>query len=402
MKKLLYIFIAALCLVSCKEECVDCDFPPVLPTSANRVFLLYLAMDNSLSLSPIADMNIQELYSSAGKDALNGGVIYVLRDVPGENTQLICIFYDPVNRKTQKLTVKVYPTNIDTSKAETFQTVWNDVQDLISSESWGLGFGSHGFGWIPNSMFNKYGVMARSRAMVMGQEVATRNLMQDKNDVMEFQDFADAMPEHVDFIIMDLCYMGGVEFAYALSEKADYLVLSPAEVIDKGMPYNLIVDDIFATEPRLGAGGVSEEFYNFYNNYENPNGRYATVSLLDCSKFEPFVEATRAVLAHRDVEVDTYVPNLSAIQRFDRLLNPIMFDMREFVVAMANGQSVDLFDAALNDLVLYKNTTGKPLNNSLSIPKDRYSGLSTYIPVSRYNDLNQYYYETGWFQDVYQ
>lgn len=211
---------------------------------------------------------------------------------------------------------------------------------------------------------------------------------------MEFQAFADMMPEEgVDFVIMDMCYMGGVEFAWAMKDKADWLVLSPAEIIAKGMPYHKIVDDIFAPEADLR--GVCEEFYNFYDAYTD-GLQYGTIALVDCSKMDAFAGVMREVVHGRDGQIAAL--DLNGLQRFDRFGRHSIFDLGEFVAALGgHPQFAQVRDA----LLPYYNTTGKALEGGLSIPKTRFGGLGTYVPVAAYANLNEYYYQTGWAQAIY-
>lgn len=52
---------------------------------------------------------------------------------------------------------------------------------------------------------------------------------------MELDEFAAAIPDGtLDFIIFEACLMAGVEVAYALRGKAEYLLASPAEIISPG------------------------------------------------------------------------------------------------------------------------------------------------------------------------
>ncbi len=399
MKKLLCLLTLGLALVSCKEECLDCKFETVVPTSASRVFVLYLAMDNSLN--PYADHNINELLRAANKQSLNDGVIYVFRDVPNQDSKLISIFYDDAADKTQQLTVKDYGENLDSGDPATLRRVLADVELLIDTDSWALGFGSHGLNWFPddNVLYNKY--VSRSRFRTYGAgDIQTRILMQDdeSGSIMEYEDFADALPDHVDFILMDLCLMGGIEFAYALRDKADYLVLSPAEVIAKGMPYENIVDDIFADDLPDGLRGICDEFYEYYDNYSDIRAQFGTISLFDCSAFDGFTDVMRQLLS--GVVVTSASVDLDELLRYDRFRLPITFDLREYVEAL--GLRGPEFDAALEALVPYKLTTGKPLSGEVPIPEARFSGVTTYVPTDIYGDLNEKYFETGWYKAVYE
>jgi hypothetical protein len=431
MKKLLYIIIAAVALASChKEECLDCNFSPVYPKAFTRIYFHYMAMDNTLAI--YADQNIDAMVQGATKESLAGGAIFVLRDVPGVNTRLIMIYWDELAGKVQKAVVRDYGANLDTSDPEVLKGAIAYVDQIADAPSWALGFGSHGMGWVPAVAYDKYFKPLwtnRSMAAVPAGNVLTRFLVDDGSvKFMEMDVFAEAVDDSVpreaganyDFILMDLCYMGSIEFAYQMRNTADYLILSPAEIIAEGMPYDQIVGDIFAEDVRAGVGEICRKFYEFYDNYESPSLQYATISLVDCSKFRPMTDAMRELVAGKEaqigaMDVDALKSEGWCYDRFPGTYNgvvltpkPITFDMKKFVDELGGHAG---FEAALAELVPYRETTGKTLMDRIpiTIAKDKFCGLSTYIPAAKYGtakddlpSLNEYYRLTGWSQAVYQ
>ncbi len=442
MKKIFYILLAAFALVSCQEECLDCDFEPVHAKEFTRIYFHYLAMDNNLH--PNADLNINEMFSGSTKETLNGGAIFVLRDVPGKNSQIVMIYWDELEKKVQKVIAKDYGVNLDTSDPATLERAIADVDAMADAPSWALGFGSHGTGWVPALAYDRYisnllnfepGAAGSSLTRFLNQNLPT-------GSYMELDEFAAAVinsrPSGIrryEFILMDLCYMGGIEVAYALEDAADYLILSPAEVVYKGMPYDRIVDDIFYGEAGVveGEGGVEvpddegsshgvericEEFYEFYNTFHNADLQYATVSLVDCAKFRPLIDVMRDVVRDRqsDIEaldIEDWAEGTSS-WCFDRFPQGkhITFDMRKFVEELTGGPHA-AFETALSGLVPYHATTGKPLIDpgrpTIIVSEDKFCGLSTYVPVAKFNvsqgelpSLNDYYYLTDWAQAIYQ
>ncbi len=419
MKKLFYILFTTLILASCqKDECTDCVFDPVVPTTAKRVYLHYIAMDNNLS--SWADRNINDMLRGVTKKSLNGGIIYVFRDMPDQNSQLISIFWDEDNNRAQKVVVKTYDTNLDASSTETLRRVISDVDDLVDAPSWALGFGSHGMGWIP---VEAYYQTPQSRMVEETGSPLTRFLIYDgPTGKMEYDAFArairDAMPDDLDknedptdknydFILMDMCYMGGVEFAYEFRNAADYMILSPSEVIAKGMPYDLIIGDIFDDDVRRGTENVCRKYYEYYDNYDQGQ-QFATISLVDCAHFEPFIEVMKEVVYNKESEIKGI--NIDALTPwcFDGLKKHITFDLRKFVQLLGGHNG---FETALTRLLPYRETTGKPLidtDKTIFISKENYCGISTYIPSAKYDvttgdypSLNEYYDLTGWAQAIY-
>lgn len=406
MKKILFAFIAALTLSSCYEECEDCNFGEVIPRKVDRVYFHYMAMDNGLYR--FADQNIDGMVEGVTAESLNGGIIYVFRDMPGEPSQLIAIYWDENRREARKNIVKTYEADLDSSLPETLKRAIRDVDALVDAGSWTLGFGSHGLGWIPWSTYPKYGKNKTFRSGYAAH--STRSLIDDhEKNRMEIADFVDALTEakpaeagpKYDLVLMDLCFMGCVEFAYQMKDIADYLILSPAEVVDKGFPYNQIMNDIFASDIKAGAQTICEEFYQFYDNFYNTAYQFATVALVDCGKFTPFVNVMKDVVTANRAKIDALKISDLTPWCFDRFINHITFDMRKFVEELGGHPD---FDEALSGLIPFCATTGKRMTDipSIIIPKENFSGISTYIPVPQYADLNEAYFATDWAKAIYQ
>ena len=412
--KLIYFtaLIAALTLGACKNECEDCDFDPVY-YEPSRAMFHYLAMDNNLS--SFGQGNLNDMIKGATKENLNGGAIVVFSDFPSKPSELLYIHAGKDGNGEAKVLYQ-WTENLDASKPETFKAAFEMAQKRVKTDSWVLGAGSHGTGWIPFSMHNNYLTRRSFRAMTVSEpepwyvrdpfrETETRAFLNDGSAYMDIGAFAEAIPDDTfDFVVMDICFMGEAEFAYALRKKAKHLILSPAEVIAYGMPYDRIIKHIFADTPRLGAGGICEEYYNYYMNDFTGDSKFATIALYDCSKLDALAEAMKDVVGPKHTQINqmTRAYLKANIQYFDRYSNHTMFDMAMFVHDLyAEGDPTRVaFDKALADVVTYKKTTGMPLEGFV-IPENRYCGISTYIPIAEYDDLNTEYLKTDWAKAVY-
>lgn len=415
----------------CKQDCDDCNFEPVAPTvppaTVSRAFFIYLSMDNSLS--GFADQNIGEL-ATATKADLRGGVIYALRDVQGADTQLLAIFSPENSQKTYKITAKTYDENLDTSKAETLTRVWNDIQALTTADSWVVSLGSHANGWFPAAMSARRSVRTTSENYVsVGQNPMTRSLLENHGSLMDIDQLAtamEAMPK-LDMLILDMCDMGGIESIYALRNTADYIVASPAEVINKGMPYDKIVVDIFNPDTLMGAKEICDKFYDLYYNFYDTDFQYGTIAVYNSSQLGDFATVMRDLLNGKESQMAAM--DVSNIQSFDRTVLGEMdqfkiFDIAEFVDVLddgvVNGSQPNSFHEALTALVINPRNTGKKIHDQSgrtkfedkTIPSTRYSGLATYIPLTAsspsteadptlFNALTTAWYDTEWAQTLF-
>ncbi len=70
------------------------------------------------------------------------------------------------------------------------------------------------------------------------------------------------------------------------------------------------------------------------------------------------------------------------------------YDLDDFVGRVASESEFQAFSSALNNVVIYKDTTPY----FLEIDIVHYSGLSIYIPRPEYTVLNNYYKTLAWNQ----
>lgn len=284
--------------------------------------------------------------------------------------------YDKVVRDT----VFTYSSEAITMAPDFMSQVMTDIKDKYPSDSYGLVYTSHGMGWIPKdySKSEELNVVKSVGAQYDG-EYKSHQVYQ-----LDLDEFAAALPYHLDYIVMDACLMGGVEVVYEWRDLCDYMVASPGEVLADGFDYiNLSRRLLGGDEPDLV--GVCDDFYNM-----NLNGGDATVALYDCSKIEALAQACIPVFeAHRD---NLATIKISEVQSFNFSYS-YHYDFRDILVKLgATDEELKPVDAALSELVLHKKATDYFLNNKIVT----YSGLSMFLPVSRWKSLTQRYKSTSW------
>ena len=77
----------------------------------------------------------------------------------------------------------------------------------------------------------------------------------------------------------------------------------------------------------------------------------------------------------------------------------VFYDLCDYINVMGIEEDKAAFREQLARTVIYKVAT--PTFNSVEIPTGRYSGLSCYIPQSRWQTMNNYYSTLDWAQTVY-
>jgi Clostripain family. len=346
-----------------------------------RTVLIYMAGDNSLSAESYA--NIDGL--KANFVPANGRIL-VYHDARDAAPRLFTIEKEG-NTIVEKL-IESYPEENSAAPAA-LNRVLLRMQELYPSEDYGLILWSHATGWLPKGMYN---LSIQGRSALTGTEYPkVKTFGEDQGLEMALEDLATAIPYRLSFILFDACLMGGVEVAYALKDVTNHIIASPAEVLADGFPYELIMQPLFLPQPNLTA--VCDAFYNLYNEmsglYRSATvGLYATAGLPDLATvLKPVFAAHREAIAGL---------NLSGVQKYDRLSNPLFFDLDDFVKQLATPSEYTLFKTALDKVVVYKRATP----NFITIPIEKYGGISTYIPRNTSATLNTAYKNTAWNKAV--
>lgn len=220
---------------------------------------------------------------------------------------------------------------------------------------------------------------------------------------LDVEQLSEAIPSGVfDWILFDACFMASAETLYALRDKAERIVCSPAEVIADGFPYAEIMAELLRPEPDLRA--VCESYYLYYARHAQSSYRSATVSLVETSQLEALAAATTSVLGvalATDPEALADM-DLSRVQPLDRYRRHFLFDMGSVVGELETRGLVpvsvaDAWHAQLARTVTYEAHTPTMLGLAL----DACCGLSMYVPYADYADLNEYYRSLEWYRQCY-
>ena len=114
--------------------------------------------------------------------------------------------YDKIIRDT----IRRYPSDELSVKPERVKDVLSFIKQEFPSQSYGLVFNSHASGWIPkgyDSSSDDVNPWSISPSWI-GSEFEG-SYTNDHN--LDVDEFAKAIPMHLDYIVFDCCLMGGVE-----------------------------------------------------------------------------------------------------------------------------------------------------------------------------------------------
>ena len=376
-------------------SCVKDEYEGPDPDLPTRTVLVYLAGDNNLSeLGEMAEL-LRAAWTYTGNRCL---VYYDAADAAPVLLSLrggCSTWPEPWIE-----TVAEYAEE-NSASAEVFARVLDDVVRSYPADSYGLVYASHASGWLPA------GTLADPRT-------ASRSIGIDRTPgtlgggaaEMELADFAAAIPDgQFDFIIFEACLMAGVEVAYALRNKTDYIVASSAEMLVPGFipiwrqnASRLLFDTSLSVEQSLVR--LAEAYYG-YMDAQSGAYRSATLSIIKTERLN--------ILAARAAEIySTALSELSdigALQRFDRPGSygdtpaaPRYFDLGECLERMATAVQWTELEPLFSEIVVWKAATPTFMSGYNGFTIERHSGLTTYIEQELFPELNEAYRLTEWYQ----
>ena len=378
---------AVLALVFSMAGCGHEEWPD--PESSSVLF--YMEANNSLSSFAYDFMaQLTEGYLPERNTGMCEVLVYC--HMPARAPQLMKLTRRADGSGLDTLLIKVYDKETNSASVETLHQVILDAEAIAPAAHHGLVFWSHATGYLPSGYFNNPRDMTKQERRSFG---ADYNYTQE----MEIAELAQALPFHYDFMLFDCCFMGGVEVAYELRDKCDYIAFSPTEIMAKGFPYYVMLEAIWkgkSTEEAMKE--VCQEYYHYYDStYQRYKDGYGsrsggTVTLIKTGNLGPLADACRTVFEnHRDA---IFALNFDNVQKYYRFNYHWFFDLGDVVEQVATPAEFETFQNALDAAIVYKATTPE----FLSIPIVKYSGLSTYLPRPEYTNLNAFYRDLAWNQ----
>ena len=365
----------ALTLFSCKKA----ETEEIVVVKRPKTVLLYMVANNNLSHD--AENSISRLQN--GYIPSDEGNLLVYKHCAGMDPVLLHI------KKGEDGTVAAdtayrFPPRVSATKSALTQAL-NVTQALFPADSYGLILWSHGTGWIPPL------ASLSSAAQEVSGSAPQRTFGLDGKVELEIRDLAQAIPYKLSFMLMDACFMGGIETAYEVKDSVDYYIGSPAEILTESFPYHKIMQHIFKSTPDYAA--VCREYYDYYNA-KSGSGRSATVALMDCSKLAEVAKVAKRVFDQYGERIASL--DLSLLQPYFRGSNSKYFyDLKDLVDAIADASLSAEFAAALERAVPYKAATPY----FIELPIRRFCGVSTYVPGNPADTkLADYYKQYKWNQ----
>lgn len=356
-------------LLSCAKE----DIPET--SRFESVVIIYMGADNNLDSESYQKLTqIKKGWQSSPQNKL---LIY--QDAPYNDCPRLIEISDNENGY---ITVVSYPSS-NSADPEVFRSILSETTTLYPADNYGLIVFSHASGWLPSHTLKS----------------SSRSIIIDNDDEMELTDFASAIPDHLfRFIVFEACNMAGVEVAYELKDKAEYIMASSAPIVSPGFtPIYANNINSLSTFP-YELEGFASSYYNHWNSISGDK-RSATISVIQSSGLDELAQITKQIVASSSVSN----VNIEALQQYDGVTtNPYyFFDFAQYFSSLTDEKTNIRLQSAIDKCVVYKANTPSFATSNGVFPIKYHSGLTTYVQQETLPQLNNEYTKLKWYKKVF-
>ena len=280
-------------------------------------------------------------------------------------------------------TLKTWSSDTPISSGETIHDALSFVQSRFPAKGYGVVISSHASGWLPKGYYDSPGSYEKS----FSPGGPYHSIGQDKTSTggveMDLNEFVQAIPMHLDYLLIDACLSGCVEVAYALKDVADVVGFSPAEVLASGFRYDTITSHLLGGTP--DPVSVCKEYFDYYDKQTGSN-RSATITVVSPARLENLASVCRELFENYRTQISALSGNI--VQGYFRFDHHYFYDLEDILVkaGITDFEKYRL-EEALDECILYKAATPY----FLQIPIYTYSGLSMYLPSMGTSFLDNFY-----------
>lgn len=366
-----------------------------------KTVLLYMVAENNLS--------------SAGYSNITN----MLKGATGSNLKdnHVLVYFDPADDDPMFLQMRL--NNYSEIVLDTIQRfddqnsasieVMNRIINLMAayeSDSYDLILWGHATNWLPTDYASKFRVQSSEQRNQVVEATNSPGLElyaygDDSGRFLEIAELAEAIPDNLfDMILFDACYMGSVEVAYELRNKAKNFIAAASEIISYGFPYNRVMDYLLGSGSDRDYQMICQEYYDYYNSM---SGQYqsATISWTRLDRMVVLASVVKEIIEH-NIDIAENV-DLSKIQNFSRYIPtfsnsiPVMFDLDQYIESIVATSGYEVFQSILKEVIPFERHTDMFINYRIN----RHCGLTIY-PYYSYNYiLNGDYENLEWYKAVY-
>ena len=390
---------------------------------SRNVLLLYSAGYNSISSyleEDIQDLMTGDLPSNSRiKDVL---LVYshlpVMKNAYNKpNPPVLMRVYKGYEGEVVTDTLVRYPASVHSADPAQLNAVLTYVKDNFTAKTYGMIFSSHATGYLPtgyysnpdtyiyapSAIWRRQGHAVRRGVPYVEPEhdpslPMVKSIGQDQVGIygnyesyeIQIEEFAEALPMYLDYILFDACLMGGVEVAYELKDRCGLVGFSQTEVLAEGFDYRSIPNYLLSgQEP-----DPESVCRDYFEQYDVQSGIYrsATISLVDCRRMEPLAVICADLFGKYRRDMQHVSP--FNVQRYYRYDYHWFYDLVDILVkAGADPADVKALESAVDDCMVYRAATPEFMG---SFDIDSYSGFSMYLPCHGNGELDKYYRTLKW------
>lgn len=399
MKMHICLIFSLLVLLS-QSSCIGDDYRGPEPYPSTRTVLFYLAADNNVG----AEIGLTpELLRQGWTYTGNRCLIYY--DAPEAPPVLLSLRGGCQTYPVPFIeTVVEYPEQ-NSASTEVFARVVRDVVERYPADDYGLVFASHASGWMPEGALQNPAVASARGLRSIGKDTEPGTIGGGSSE-MELVDFAAAVPDHqFSFIVFEACLMAGVEAAYELRNKTDYILASSAEMLSPGYGVVYAQASHYLFDTRLTVEQSLRGFAGCYFDYMNTQTgwrRSATQSIVRTTGLNELAVRTKEVFTRAGTSNGDAASELP--QHFDRpgsygdtQAEARYFDFAQYMEQIATPGQYAVIEAELSRMVVWAAATPEFLPDHNGFRIERHSGLTTYIEQEAFPMLNAAYRQTAWY-----
>lgn len=371
------------CVVMLVAACHDEEDTPV-PVTVKTV-LMYLVADNSISGDIYS--NIASVEEGLAK-AASPGTFVIYWDGGSRKSEfpdptLFKYEVDGKGKVGKREIIKTYSGQNSVSN-EVLNKILKDVEVYCPAEKYSLILGSHATGWLPVD------------------HKKSRSFGDDSGAKINIPDLSVALKQsgiHFDYILFDACLMSQVEVAYELRDAADYLILSPAEVMSAGFPYFKMTKHLLSVDnTEQNVINVAKDFIDYYKNEYDYS--WATIAVIKTDEMPALTNITYSLMEQYQDNLVKFDNNrINYFQThygYGRSpLDHSTYDFRAFIRELTDDNIPSDFEEQLDRTVIYKDYVDD--YKLVNIDPDIYSGIGCYIPDDRYSNWNDYFRTLQWY-----
>lgn len=391
-----HICIWILCVTTVLAGCIKDEYDGPDQNFPTRTVLFYLCGDNNLDDIGRVPELLRQSWSYTGNRCL------IYYDAPDKAPVLLSLRGGCSTTPTPYVETVAQYDEENSASADVLARVIRDVTALYPADSYGLVFSSHASGWLPAGTLSNPQHTGRS----IGSDQTPGTLAQGAQE-MELSDFASAIPdEQFDFIIFECCLMAGVEVAYELRDKTDYIMASSAELLSPGFVPVYVTSSHYlfdtGTPVETALGRFAQSYYTYMDGL---TGAYhsATLSVIRTDGISDLATRAKEPMSKLHT-LDLSGKNAFELQFFDRPGSygdypaaPRYFDFMDCMQRIATQTEYAELESLINKIVVWEAATPTFMDGYNGFTIKRHSGLTTYIEQSCFEHLNAAYRQTAWY-----